>query len=98
MTRSSNIVIGYLGIRQSDPKDSLAHRLTQRATSKRRMTMVASNVGELIEILKTLNPKARIYTIEPPFDGLRLVKQDDDTVLFCRPREPELKAAGVSRS
>lgn len=60
--------------------------------------MVASNVGELIEALKTLDPAARIYTIEPPFDGLRMVKQSDGAVLFCRPREPELKAGAVSRT
>lgn len=57
------------------------------------MTMIASNVGELIEHLKSLNPTARIYTIEPPFDGLKMVKQSDGAILFCRPREPESKAA-----
>jgi hypothetical protein len=98
MTRSSNIVIGYLGKRQSDPKDSLAHRLAQRSTSKRRVKMVASNVGELIEILKQLDPAARILTTEPPFDGLKVVNQGNGSFLFCRPREPELKAAALTRS
>lgn len=60
--------------------------------------MIANNVGELIEALKTLNPTARIYTIDPPFDGLRLVEQGDGAILFCRPREPESKAAPVARS
>lgn len=54
--------------------------------------MIASNVGELIEALKTLNSAARICTIDPPFDGLRLVEQGDGAILFCRPREPESKA------
>lgn len=61
-------------------------------------TMIASNVGELIEALKTLNPSAKIYTIAPPFDGLRLVEQGDGAILFCRPKEPETKAATVARS
>jgi hypothetical protein len=54
--------------------------------------MLASNVGELIEALKNLNPKARIYTIDPPFEGLRLVEQGDGAILICRPREPESKS------
>lgn len=58
--------------------------------------MIASNVGELIEALKSLDPKARIYTIEPPFDGLRMVTQTDGAILFCRPREPEQKSQPAS--
>jgi hypothetical protein len=97
VTRSSNIVVGYFGKRQFDPKDSLAKRLAQRANSKRRPKMIATNVGELIEALKTLNPTARIYTIDPPFDGLRLVEQGDGAILFCRPSEPE-KATPASQA
>ncbi len=92
MTRSSNIVVGYLGKRQSDPKDSLSNRLMQRAMSKRRTKMIANNVGELINALKTLNPSARVYTIDPPFDGLRLVEQSDGAILLCRPRKPKSKS------
>lgn len=55
--------------------------------------MIANNVGELINALKTLNPEARIYTIDPPFDGLRLVEQSDGAILFCRPREPQSKSS-----
>ena len=59
--------------------------------------MIVSNVGELIEHLKSLKPTARIYTIEPPFDGLKMVEQSDGAILFCRPREPESKATPVRR-
>lgn len=59
--------------------------------------MVANNVGELIEILKSLDPSARVFTIDPPFDGLKVVDQDNGSFLFCRPRAPESKSA-VSRS
>lgn len=96
MTRASNIVIGYLGKRQSDPRDSLANRLAQRANSKRRPKMIASNVGELIDILKKLDPSAKVLTTEPPFDGLKVVNQKNGSFLFCRPREPESKSAAIS--
>lgn len=59
--------------------------------------MIATNIGELIRHLETLDPNARIYTIDPPFDGLKLVPQSDGAILFCRPREPESKAAATSR-
>lgn len=98
MTRANNIVVGYLGKRQSDPKDSLANRLAQRANSKRRPKMIASNVGELIDILKKLDPSARVLTTEPPFDGLRVIDQANGSFLFCRPREPESKGAAPSHS
>lgn len=98
MTRSTNTVIGYLGKMPADPRDSLSNRLAQRTASKRRMKMVASNVGELIEILKKLDPAARVLTTEPPFDGLKVVNQENGSFLFCRPREPESKAAALSRS
>lgn len=93
MTRAGKIVVGYLGKRPSDPRDSLSSRLAQRSNSKRRIRMIANNVGELIETLKSLDPKARVYTIEPPFDGLKLVKQDDGAFLFCRPRDPKQNLA-----
>jgi hypothetical protein len=96
MTRSSNINIGYLGKLPTDPRDSLAYRLAQRSSSKRRKTMIAGNVGELINILKSLDPRARIYTIEPPFDSLKIVEQGDGTFLFCRPREPVSKSQAVA--
>jgi hypothetical protein len=57
--------------------------------------MIAKNVGELIDILKSLDPAARVLTIEPPFDGLKIVVQENGSFLFCRPREPESKSAGV---
>ena len=60
--------------------------------------MIATNVGELIEVLKTLNPAARIYAIDPPFDGLRLVEQGDGAILFCRPKNPDSKFWLVSQS
>ena len=60
--------------------------------------MIAKNVGELIEVLKSLDPSARIFTIDPPFDGLKVVDQENGSFLFCRPREPESKTAPVSRS
>lgn len=46
--------------------------------------MKAKNVGELATILKQEDQGARIFTIEPPFDGVKLVKQGDGSFLFCR--------------
>ena len=54
--------------------------------------MVASNVGELIALLSSMDKSARIYTTEPPFDGVKLVPQNDGAVLVCRPGEPESKS------
>lgn len=46
--------------------------------------MIAKTVAELVEILRTQDQGARIYTIEPPFDGVKLVKQGDGAILFSR--------------
>lgn len=48
--------------------------------------MIATTVSELVSILQTMSPSARIYTIEPPFDGVKLVEQGDGAILICRPR------------
>lgn len=58
--------------------------------------MIATNIGELIEILKTMDPKGTVMTIEPPFDGVKVIPQANGSVLFGRPREPESKCAPVS--
>jgi len=60
--------------------------------------MIARNVGELIDILKKLDPSARVFTINPPFDGLKLVDQENGSFLFCRPREPESRTASSSHT
>ena len=76
-------------------------RWIRNARKRRNLTggekMIATNVGELIEALKNLDPAARIYTIDPPFDGLRLVEQGDGAILFCRPKESEAKAERVRK-
>lgn len=51
--------------------------------------IVASNVGKLIEALSKLNPSATVHSTEPPFDSVKLVPQNDGSVLICRGREPD---------
>lgn len=53
--------------------------------------MIAKNVGELVAALKKMDQAARVFTIEPPFDGVKLVDQSDGSILICRPRGPESK-------
>lgn len=86
MTRASRMDIGYLGKNPEDPKDSIFNRTSQREVSKRKSLMIANTVGELIGLLQKMDPAGRVYTIEPPFDGLKLVPQGDGAVLFSRPR------------
>ena len=91
-TRASFNHVKYLGKLPFDPKDSFSTRAAQSAASKRRAAMIAKNVGELIDILKKLDPTARVLTIDPPFEGLKVVDQENGSFLFCRPRTPETKA------
>lgn len=86
MTRSSQIVMRYTGPNKLAYSVDFKTRATQRVASKRRPTMIARNVGELIEILKKLDPSARVLSIEPPFDGVKVMNQGGDSFLICRPR------------
>lgn len=91
MTRSSQIAVRYTGPNQLAYGVDFKTRAAQRAASKRKPPMIASNVGELVAHLKTLDQTARVLSIDPPFDGVKLVPQDSGAILICRPRAPEFK-------
>lgn len=59
--------------------------------------MKANNVGELVDLLKKMDQTARIYTIEPPFDGIKLVKQGDGAILFCRTADASIARMGKTK-
>ena len=94
MTRSTRMDVGYFGRAPEAPGDNYINRTAQRAASKRRTMMIAATVGELIDLLKKVDPASRVYTIEPPFNGVKLSKQGDGTILICR-TQPQTK--GVAK-
>ena len=89
--RASNNVVKYLGRAPLDPKDSLATRQAKRLQATRRSAMVANTVAEWIAILSKLPPDTVPFTIDPPFDGVKVSVQGDGKILLCRPRIPESK-------
>jgi hypothetical protein len=46
---------------------------------------MASTVADLIEELKAFPPEARVISLEPPFTGVRVVDQDNGSLLLCAP-------------
>lgn len=51
--------------------------------------IICKTVGELIEALKTLPPETIPYSVEPPFNGISIVRQDDGYVLLAATRRLE---------
>lgn len=59
--------------------------------------MIANTAGQLIDILSKLDPDTVVMTIDPPFDGVKVVPQGDGKALICRPRAPESKSTPATR-
>jgi hypothetical protein len=97
VTRASRIDVKYVAPKTMAPGLHFTERAAQRAASKRRMMMIACTVGELIEVLGGIDRDMRVMTTEPPFDGVKLVLQENGAVLICRPRAPESRCAPASR-
>ena len=66
-------------VRATDLGDEAA-KLTMQWTEPTYMT-----VSALIEGLSKFDGDARVYTIEPPFHGVRIIRQGDGAVLVCAP-------------
>ena len=47
--------------------------------------MICKTVAELIAELQKLPPETIPISIDPPFDGVKIVGQENGKVLFCRP-------------
>ena len=52
-----------------------------------RFTMIAKTVSELTALLASLPPDAVVFSVEPPFSGVKLVPQDSGGVLVAPIRD-----------
>lgn len=79
--------VRYTGANRYDPRDSLANRALQRTAANRkgRTVMIIRTVGELIKELEKLPSSTIPISLEPPFDGIKLVPQGNGKVLFSSP-------------
>ena len=55
---------------------------------------VAFTVGELIDMLSDMDREMPVHSTEPPFDCVKLVPQQDGSLMICSNWKPMAAAGG----